>query len=330
MEKKAFLALSTLILIVSFFLSGDAYAKHKHGPPWARMIDPIVTTEWLAENSDLEDLVILDIRSTNDYGAGHIPNAINEPFLVPFSAWITMRDDLLLELPEDTALFNTIGSLGIKKDSRVVIVTAPNLDEPPFYGLANATRVTDTLLYAGIKNVAILDGGYPKWVIEGREITGDIPVVAPVTYHGEVNKEMFVSTKYVRKHIWEARIIDARDADVYFGITIEPFADKAGHIPNATSLPAPWIWDLNPNGTYTYKDPETLAAMASGVIREPWDYCGKGHWGQEIIVYCGVGGYASSWWFVLTQVLGYDNVKFYDGSAQEWVRYYDMIPYQWD
>ena len=68
--------------------------------------------------------------------------------------------------------------------------------------------------------------------------------------------------------------------------------------------------------------------MASGVLREPWGY--KGHKNQDIIVYCGVGGYASSWWFVLTQVLGYQNVKLYDGAAQEWVRYYDMVPYQCD
>jgi thiosulfate/3-mercaptopyruvate sulfurtransferase len=60
--------------------------------------------------------------------------------------------------------------------------------------------------------------------------------------------------------------------------------------------------------------------MASGVIGE------SAHpRSQEIIVYCGVGGYASSWWFVLTQVLGYENVKIYDGSAQEWAKNYDMV-----
>jgi thiosulfate/3-mercaptopyruvate sulfurtransferase len=57
--------------------------------------------------------------------------------------------------------------------------------------------------------------------------------------------------------------------------------------------------------------------MAAGVVGGPRS--------QEIIVYCGVGGYASSWWFVLTQVLGYENVKIYDGSAQEWAKSYDMV-----
>jgi thiosulfate/3-mercaptopyruvate sulfurtransferase len=202
-----------------------------------------------------------------------------------------------------------------------VIVTAPNPKEPPFFGLANANRVADTLIYAGVKDVAILDGGYPKWVAEGRAATKEVPALNPVKYQGKVNKAMFVPIDYVKKHVEKAIIIDARDSDVYFGATIEPFANKAGHIPSARSLPAPWIWDLNAdNGTYMYKDSETLRAVAYGVIGQSADPKS-----QEIIVYCGVGGYASSWWFVLTQVLGCQNVKIYDGAAQEWVNYYDMV-----
>ncbi len=57
-------------------------------------------------------------------------------------------------------------------------------------------------------------------------------------------------------------MIAARDADVYFGVMIEPFVDKAGHIPSSRSLPTPWIW----NPDRTYKDAEILSAMASGVV----------------------------------------------------------------
>jgi len=333
MESRVTFLLTASIFFATLLLSGQAFAKHK--PPWVRTIDPIVSTDWLHDTPDQEDLIILDIRSSTDYDAGHIPGSINEPFEVPFSAWITMRDDLLLEVPEASELFKSIGDLGITDHSRVVVVTTPIDGQPPFYGLANATRVALTLIYAGIENVAILDGGYPKWVAENRETTTEVPVVEPVLYQGKVNKAILVSRQYVKKSIRKADIIDARDADVYFGVTIEPFANKAGHIPSAKSLPSPWIWDLNtvkidgtPHTYYTYKDPETLGAMASGVLREPWGY--KGHKSQEIIVYCGVGGYASSWWFVLTQVLGYENVKLYDGAAQEWVKYYDMVPYQWE
>jgi thiosulfate/3-mercaptopyruvate sulfurtransferase len=103
-------------------------------------------------------------------------------------------------------------------------------------------------------------------------------------------------------------------------LAIEPFSNKAGHIPNAKSLPTPSIWNQNPDGTYTYKDAKTLSKMTLGVIGESVDSRT-----QEIIVYCGVGGYASSCWFVMTQVLGYQNVKIYDGSAQEWAKNYHMV-----
>lgn len=316
MEKKVYLVFPALIFCAALLLSGEAFAKHK--PPWVRPIDPIVSTDWLAANRGMENLVTVDVRSANDYGSGHIPNSINVPFSVPVSAWIVMKDELLLELPEPAALFNTIGTCGITPSSLVVIVSATATSPNPPYPLADATRVADTLIYAGVKNVAILDGGFPKWAKEGKPTTSEVPKVKSGTYQGKTSKAMFVSKEYVRKQRGKAIIVDARDADVYIGMAMEPFANKAGHIPSARCLPAPWIW--NPDGTY--KDRKVLNAIASGIITKDK--------AKEIIVYCGVGGYASSWWFVLTQVLGYQNVKFYDGAAQEWVRYYDMVPYQWD
>ena len=319
MKKKALFALTVFILIGSLLLG---YAQANQTPPRARTVDPIVSTDWLAANIGLRNLVILDVRTANEYAAGHIPNSINTPFGPP---WIVARGGLSLELPEEADLFKTIGSLGITSESLVVIVTTKVSPPNPPYAIAGATRVADTLIYAGIKNVAILDGGYPKWAAEGRSKTeGGSPSVNSITYQGKVNKEMVVSLEYVQRQIKNAVIIDARDADVYFGVTIEPFASKAGHIPNAKSLPTPWMWNRDKDGTFngTYKNAETLGAMASGVI-------GRDK-AKEIIIYCGVGGYASSWWFVLTQVLGYENVKIYDGSAQEWALHYDMLPYQWE
>jgi thiosulfate/3-mercaptopyruvate sulfurtransferase len=305
-----------MVLLAGSLLFGSAAFAGNASPP-ARAIDPIVSTEWLQANSGLKNLVILDIRSAADYEAGHIPNAVNVPFVVPESAWITVRDGLLLELPDEAALFETIGSCGITADSLVVIVTTKATPPNPPYPLANATRVADTLIYAGVKNVAILDGGYPKWAAEGRPVTKEVPKVKKVKYTGKVNPEMFVSAEYVLKHIGRSVIIDARDADVYFGVKIEPFANQPGHIPTARCLPTPWMW--NEDGTYKQK--EVLAEMASSLIGD--------NKSKEVIVYCGVGGYASSWWYVLTQVLGYENVKIYDGAAQDWVRNNYMVKYQW-
>lgn len=280
-----------------------------------RRISPLVSTDWLNDHLKDSGLAILDIRSGDDYQAGHIPNAIN----VPCASWSTTRNDLFLELPEDGVLFNLIGSAGITVDSSVVVVhKTVDPPRPPFYPLADACRVADTLIYAGIANAAILDGGHDKWAGEKKALSTDLIVPLPVKYQGKTDKEMFVSREYVQERIGKSLILDVRDADVYFGVTIEPPAPRAGHIPGAKSLPTPWVW----NADGTYKSPEVLREMASGILGE--DVSG------EIIIYCGVGGYASTWWFILTQMLGYRNVKFYDGSAQEWVRYHEMVKYKWE
>lgn len=305
------------IAVVACSLLSDASAHGDHAG--ARTLPPIVSAEWLEANRGAHDLVIVDIRPPAAYGAAHIPGSLSEPFAVPFSAWITMRDDLLLELPGDEELFATIGALGIDEDSRVVVVTSPNPGEPPAYGLSNGTRVAGTLLYAGVSNVAVLDGGFGMWQAEGLPTTTEVPTPAPVAYVGDVAEDLFVSRQYVEARVGRVRIVDARDAEVYFGTTTEPFAAQAGHIPSARSLPAPWVWHPEDG---TYRDVDVLSRMAAGVIRRDPR--------EQVIVYCGVGGYSSTWVFLLTQVLGYRNVKFYDGAAQDWARYNELVPYRWD
>ncbi|MGA3208199.1 MAG: rhodanese-like domain-containing protein [Syntrophales bacterium] len=320
MKKKVLLVLPVIVLIAALLPACYVYAKD--GSATTRTIDPLVSTDWLAANSGLKDLVIIDMRSGALYGAGHIPNAINIPFDEDVSVWVTKRDNLALQVPDETDLFKAIGSARIKSDSRVVIVNdafSTDPKTPPSYARSYATRVAETLIYAGVKNVAILDGGHTKWVKEGRTLSTDIVTPMPVTYRSEVNKAMFVSRHYVKEHIGKAVIIDARNPEFYFGATVAPFALKPGHIPTAKSLPTVWIWS-DKDGTY--KPADVLEKMAAGVV-------GKDK-SKEIIVYCGRGNNGSGWLFVLTQILGYDNVKFYVSSSQEWVRYYDMVPYQWD
>jgi thiosulfate/3-mercaptopyruvate sulfurtransferase len=281
----------------------------------SRTIDPLVSTDWLAEHLQDPGLVILDIRSGGEYLAGHIPSALQ----IPAALWSTMRDFLHLELPDDEVLFNLIGSAGITGNSKVVVVhkvVDPTRRMNSL--LADASRVADTLIYAGIRQAAILDGGYDRWKNEGRKISNALILPLPATYQGEADKDMLVSREHVQESIGKALMLDARDADVYFGATVEAFAPKAGHIPGAKSLPATWIW----NADGTFKKAEVLRELVSEMIKK--DTSG------EIIVYCGIGGYASAWWFVLTQMLGFSNVKLYDGSAQEWIRYADMVGYRWE
>jgi thiosulfate/3-mercaptopyruvate sulfurtransferase len=219
-------------------------------------------------------------------------------------------------MPEEADLFNTIGSAGIRSDSLVVVVPKPELPHP----LVDATRVADTLLYAGIKNFAVLDGGYDKWKNEGRPTSSAIVEPTPVTYTGKVDKTMFVSKEYVQKKIGKAIIIDTRDPIDYFGCFIRHLLARAGHIPTAKCLPTLWIW----NEDMTYRPIDELREMASGVAGTDVS--------KEIIIYCGVGGFSSAWFFLMKEVLGYKNVKIYHGSAQEWTRDPEapLVLYKWE
>jgi len=263
-----------------------------------RTIPPLVTTKWLAENINQPGLVVVDIRNSDEYQAGHIPGAVN----VPFSSWAVSRGGLLLELPSAGELFATIGAAGIESGSRVVVV---NKTDTPFT-LADAARVAYTLIYGGVKNVAVLNGGYNKWLKERRPVSEATVKPKKVAYKGKINAEMFVNKAYVEKKLGKSVIVDARGPDEFFGITQDLFTERPGHIPTATCLPAPWLW----TDRGTYRPIREIRAMVAGVVGRDKS--------KEIIVYCGVGGFSGALCFVMREMLGYANAKVYDGAAQEW------------
>lgn len=281
-----------------------------------RSIDPIVSTEWLEAALPGGGLTVIDIRWEEEYQAGHIPGAISVPFGM-VSAWADSDDQLLLELPPDADLLKLVGDCGLVAGSKVVIVGRVEPPPAPPYPLADAVRAAVTLMYVGVDNVAVLAGGHAKWAEEGRATTTDVQRVTPLEYSSPVRADMFVSTEYVKDHVGRSAIVDGRDSDQYFGVSIDPFADMRGHIPTARSLPLVWVWEVDG----TYRPVELIRGMATGVIGADKE--------QEVITYCGVGGYASTWWFLLTQLLGYKNVKIYDGSMEAWVEDNPIVAYTW-
>ena len=321
MAKKVLMA-TIVLLALSIMISQGVACVGAISPGQPRNIPAIVSTNWLRGNLHRKNLVVLDVRSTDAYTAGHIPGAINfpeaewyvnDPFTVPIETpW--------MELPPDEELIDLIENASIKADSLVVVVgsTSGPLSPMPLalYSVAGTTRVAITLLYAGVRNVAILDGGYEKWEMEGKPTTTDPTIPTPVTYTGSVDETMLVSADDVEDKIGESVIVDARDEIVYNGTVTEPWAPDPGHISTARNLPTPTLWDLNINATtgnaiyITYKDMGSLKRMVFSEVGNNKK--------KETIVYCGVGGYASTAYFVLSEVLGYRNVRIYDGSAQEW------------
>ena len=312
-----FVLISTIIFPLSI--------GNVHSSP-ARTIPAIVSTDWLNAHLSDPNLVILDIRSEDLYNAGHIPGAINVPegmwyINPPFSDTFPW-----MEMPSEDYLLELIGNASITQDSLVVVVgstSGPLVPIPlALYSTGGITRVAMTLLYAGIENVAILDGGYEKWVEDGYSVETTPNIPTPTTYAGTLNTEMMVSKEYVASKIGEAIIVDARDLEVYLGFIQEPWCARVGHIPTARSFPTPWLWDLKLNATgtgviyTTYKSVNVLDDWASCIVGT--------NKSAEIIVYCGVGGYASTMYFILSEVLNYTNVKMYDGSAQEWTSDFEL------
>jgi thiosulfate/3-mercaptopyruvate sulfurtransferase len=283
----------------------------------AQRTPAIVSTQWLEENIDGPNLVILDVREPESYAAGHIPGSVN----IPAPNWyINSPGGKLpwMELPEKEDLFATIGKAGITINS-IVVVIARTSDSPTgelaVYSLTKASRAAITLIYAGINTVTMLNGGYDKWTTEGRLISTEPVIKQATTYIGNVTDTVFISTEYVKNKVGKSTIIDTRNTDQYFGIQQDFSSKRAGHIPTAKNLPAPWFWQTtkveNGESSYiTWKDNDEIKEIALTVLGENME--------EEIIDYCGVGGYASHLWFLLTQVVGYTNVKFYDGSMQEW------------
>ena len=277
-----------------------------------RNTSPLVSSEWLMNNASRPEIIILDLRAPEDYAKGHIPGSLS----IPAGSFVTLKNDLLLELPEEDELFHLIGSAGIKKDSHVILVhTAGHT-----YPLADATRAAFTLIYSGVREVSILNGGIEAWKRNGMSLSLDPEAAVKVSFASEVYPGMVVRKDYVKGRIGKSLIVDARDPSVYFGTVIEPFAPRPGHIPSAVSIPTPWIW--TEEGTYRTKN--ELAAMMEYILGYDKE--------REIIVYCGVGGYGSSAWFVQHDILGYTNVKLYDGSAQEWVMDPEspMVLFRWE
>ena len=239
--------LRLLYLVLAFVFALPLFAL-------ARDIAPVVSSDWLEKNLNDSKLVIVDIRKVEEYKEGNIPNSIN----VFYGTWAVKKKGLDNELPEDDDLFDVIGSAGIKAGSHVVVVgkTDTMADQ------VNLTRVAWTLIYGGIENVAVLDGGFNKWKEAKKPISTETMKPKAGTYQGKANKSLFATKEYVISKIGKANIIDTRMPDFFFGVSKLDFVERAGHVKGAVALPSAWIFAKEG----TFKSKEDLEAMAAGVI----------------------------------------------------------------
>ncbi len=279
----------TLFLVLAVPLAAPAAAA-----------EPIVSTDWLQQNLNAPNQVIVDIRKVEEYKAGHIPNSISSVY----NTWAVKKGDLLNELPPEDDLRDALGAAGITPDSTVVVIG--KIDTPS--DRADIARVAWTIKYAGVQNISMLNGAINKWVAEKKPVTSEPGKNKPSQYNGKFNPEMLVNKDYVMKSLGKTLIVDVREPEFYAGKKKVEFVAKMGHIKGAVNLPTSLVYQ--PDGTY--KDKAGLAAAAEPVVGKDLS--------REIIAYCDTGKVCSTWWYMLTQVLGYKNVKSYDGSMMEWAK----------
>ena len=261
----------------------------------ARNIQPVVSTDWLEQNINRAGMTILDIRTPARYAKGHIPGSIN----VPTELWAVSQNDLTMDLPSDETLRDLLGKAGIDRDRPVVVVTHTETN----FSRADASRVAWTLILAGVENTALLDGGIDKWTRENKPLSTETTTARTITYDGTISRTSLATKNQVLNRPAAVLLVDTRTPEEYFGIL-----SPEGHIRGAGLAPTPWLFMSN--GSFVSQS--VIKGMAEGVFGMDKS--------REIIVYCGVGGFAAVWWFILTQTLDYQNVKLYDGSMEEWIK----------
>lgn len=265
----------------------------------ARGIDPIVSTDWLQKNLKNAKVVIVDVRKVEDYKAGHIPGAVN----VFYGSWAIKKGDLLNELPPIDDLADVVGSAGIDKESLVVVIGKTDKVPDQF----DMTRVAWTLKYLGVQNVAILNGGQNQWAKENKPLSQDMVKAKAKPFKALAGKNLFVDKTFVVDKIGKTTIVDTRGPAFYEGKEKLAFVPKLGRIKGAVNLPVGQLY--TPEGLY--KDKAALAALAEKAVGSDLN--------KELILYCDTGKTATSWAFIMTEMLGYKDVKVYDGSSMEWL-----------
>lgn len=263
--------------------------------------EALVSTDWVAENLDKTDIRL--VESNEDillYSIGHIPGAVHID-------WVNDLNDPLVRDYLDAERFALLmAENGIGKDTTVV-----------FYGNKSnwwACYAMWVFHLFGHTKTKIMDGGRDKWLAEERTVSTDAPNYPKTDYPLPTRNDASVRALRddVLKHLEAGgALVDVRSPGEYTGELLhmpdypQEGALRGGHIPTAQNIP--WATAANEDGTF--KSYDELKSI----------YAGKGITGdKEIVSYCRIGERSSHTWFVLTYLLGYDNVRNYDGSWTEW------------
>ncbi|PKM04124.1 MAG: sulfurtransferase [Gammaproteobacteria bacterium HGW-Gammaproteobacteria-6] len=292
-----------LIVFVAVFMASHlAYGKAD--------TQPLVDARWLNENLAREDLVVLDVRSAIDNGGdrssfekAHIPGAIYSSYTG--DGWRESRNGVAGLLPPVASLERLIGSLGIGNDDTVVIVPAGT----GVTDFGSAARVYWTFRVLGHDSVTILNGGFAGWQAAGLEVASSESERRDVVqFDGTLQQDLIASLEEVeaaRKS--QAQLVDARPSDYFTGETKSPAARAPGTIPGSRSLPHADF--LGQQDQAWYLNAAVISSKVNQAELDPF---------ARTIAFCNTGHWAATDWFVLSELVGFQEVALYDGSMAEW------------
>jgi thiosulfate/3-mercaptopyruvate sulfurtransferase len=261
----------------------------------------LVTTDWVAQNVSNPGVLIAEVNvDTSLYETGHIPGSVGWSWKTQLCD--TVRRDIISKADFERLM----GESGADEDTTVIL-----------YGDSNnwfaAWAFWQMKIY-GHRDVRIMDGGRKKWVMENRPLTTEEPVIERRAYRAQVAD---TSLRALLPEVIEnvsnrsVELVDVRSPQEFTGELLAPpglpeTCQRGGHIPGASSIP--WSKAVDDEAG-TFKPSEELRAIyrAAGITGE-----------KPIITYCRIGERSSHSWFVLKYLLGYENIKNYDGSWTEW------------
>ncbi len=260
----------------------------------------LVSTEWVAAH--LADPKVRLVESDEDvllYETGHIPGAVKLD-------WHTdQQSQLIRDFVTKEEFEALLASRGIANDTTVV-----------FYGDRNNWYAAYTFwlfrMY-GHRDLRLMDGGRAKWEVEGRPYTREVSTYPQTSYTAkEADESLRAFRDEVLTHFQAGKpLIDVRSPQEYSGEVLhmanypQEGAQRGGHIPTAKNIP----WGIAANENGTFKGASALREIYGGQGITP---------DQPTIAYCRIGERSAHTWFVLTQLLGYPDVRNYDGSWTEW------------
>ena len=263
----------------------------------------LVNVHWLASNLHKKDVVILDVSTFTNYEKSHIPGAVKA-----FGPWQIMNETFVgFMMPTVNDLQEMIRSYGVNSNTRIVLY-----DEGiTVADTAKSARALWTLHALGHTKVAILDGGFAAWNLDEMAVSNKAATPSRGNFSASYQQNKIADMAEVKSQIGSTVMVDCRVPDEHFGHEKKSHVKRFGHLPHSMLWPATYLTDAGVELSPSYfKDTKNLATMAAGVGIPK-------NKKTEVILYSNHGLSAALDYFVLHDILGYSNVKLFDGSILE-------------